>query len=104
MDCMPHTVHLSAMEIDELYFNSSVSLVYINSSFHSYSSQLVHSKMKRKVPIVSIRAPITAPISQQHDDNAMGHDDEVNDEDLDPKFVLSEVLTAVEKVSISEVV
>ena len=56
--CMPHTVHLAAMEVDELYSNSSVSLVYINSSFHSCSSQLVHSKMTRKVPIVPIRTQL----------------------------------------------
>ena len=49
--CMPHTVHLAAMKVDELHSNSSVSLVHINSSFHSCSSQLVHSKMTRKVPI-----------------------------------------------------
>ena len=56
--CMPHTVCLAVMEADELYSNSSISLVYINSSFHSCSSQLVHSKMTRKVPIVPIRTQL----------------------------------------------
>ena len=62
---MPHTGHLAAMEVDELYSNSSVSLVYINSSFHSCSCQLVHSKMTRKVPIVPIRIQLLESMRYQ---------------------------------------
>ena len=64
MHCMPHAVHLAAMEVDELYSNSSVSQIYINSSFHSCSSQLVHSKMTTKVPIVPIRTQLPLQLAE----------------------------------------
>ena len=62
--CMPHSVHLAAMEVDELYSSFSVSLVYINSSFYSCSSQLVHSKMTRKVPILPIRTQLQLQLAE----------------------------------------
>jgi len=46
---------------------------------------------------------ITAPIGREYDDDAVGHEDEADDDDAlaNPEVVLSEVPSAVEKVSVS---
>jgi hypothetical protein len=54
----------------------------------------------------SYQDSVTAPIGREHDDDAVDHDDQDDDddEDPDPEVVLSEVLSAIEKVNICDVV
>lgn len=48
---------------------------------------------------------VNAPISWEYDNDVVGHEDEVEDEDFasNSEVVLGEVLLAVEKVSINQI-
>ena len=96
--CMPHCASSSNGGGWALF-----QLLYFTSLYQLIISQLLKSigafKDDKKGSNSAYRDSVTTPISREHDDNAMGYEEEVN-EDLDPGSVLSEVLTAIEKVSI----
>jgi hypothetical protein len=57
-------------------------------------------KDDKKGPESAYQDSVTAPIGREHDDDAVGLEDEIDGENLGTEVVLREVLTAVEKVSL----
>lgn len=102
--CMPHTVHLSAMEVSHCQLHlTSVEFIPIQllKAIGTFKDN------KKKHSNGAYQDSVTAPIGREHDDDAINRDDENDedeDEDPDPEVMLREVLSAVEKVNIGDIV
>lgn len=107
--CMPHTVHLSALEASILF------LYYILIVTHSLLQLLkaigafnANSKLKKKrPPKTTYQDSVAAPLDREFDHDTVDHDDEEeegDDEDeqegcdAETEMVLKEVLSSVQKV------
>ncbi|KIM73145.1 hypothetical protein PILCRDRAFT_15463 [Piloderma croceum F 1598] len=76
---MPHTVHLSALELLE-------------------SIGTVKRDKKKDASEGAYQGSVTAPLGREFDNDAVGLDDGNSDDSQDPEVILQEVLLAIEKL------
>lgn len=99
IQCMPHTVHLSALEVWHLRVLSFIYQFILVQLLECIGPiKTTWNKKKGSDMAGSYQDSITAPLSHDYDDDAVRQED--MDEDLldDPEAVLQEALSTVEKV------